>query len=170
MKRKGYQMRSKNRKFHTIWHVTAIFVVLFIKSSGAQTDKEQTPGEVREAIDRNNAQYIKSYSDADATALAAVYDSKGSRLSSNGVVHLGREKITAVVSRFLNNVGPVKVSLETVDLWVVDDLAYETGKWTYTYTPKGKEERTSGSRYVTIWKRQANKDLKMLADMAVPGT
>ncbi len=162
-------MRSKNTKLHTIWQVTAIFVVLFITSSRAQTDKEQTQDEVREAIDRSNEQYIKAYADADAAALAAVYDSKGSRLSSNGVVHLGRKKITAVVSRFLNNVGPVKVTLETVDLWVVDDLAYETGKWTYMYTPKGKEKRTSGGKYVTIWKRQANKDWKMLADMAVPG-
>ena len=162
-------MRSKNRKLYTIWQVTAIFIVLFITSSLAQTDKEQTPGEVRGAIDRGNAQYIKAFADADAAALAAVYDNKGARLSSNGVVNHGREEITTAVSRFLNNAGPVIVTLETVNLWVVDDLAYETGKWTYTFAPKDQEERTIGGRYVTIWKKQANKDWKILADMAVPG-
>ena len=49
----------------------------------------------------------------------------------------------------------------------MDDLAYETGKYTYTFTPPGKAETQTGGHYVTIWKRQADGGWKIMADMGV---
>ena len=68
-----------------------------------------------------------------------------------------------------SDVGPVQVTIETVDLWVVEDLAYETGKWSYTFTSPDAERRTIGGRYVTVWKRQAEGSWKILGDLGVPG-
>jgi ketosteroid isomerase-like protein len=65
-------------------------------------------------------------------------------------------------------VGPVVVTLETADLWVVGDMAYEAGAWTYRYTPSGGTERVSGGRYVTVWRRQAGSGWRILADLSVP--
>ncbi len=148
---------------------TTLTTLLTLIASGPHLHA-QTPKEVRGAIDGGNAQYIAAFANADARALAGVYDRNGARLSPNGAVTRGQEAIAREVAAFLDRAGPVTVTIETVDLWVVDDVAYETGLWSYTFTPQGEEERTVGGRYVTIWKQQASGGWKILADMGVPGT
>ena len=124
---------------------------------------------VWEEIHRNNALYIKAHADADAEAVAALYDADGARLSRNGRYARGREAIAETVAAALDRVGPMKVRIETLDLWVVDDRAYETGSWSFTYTPPEDERRTIRGRYVTVWKRQADGGWRILADVDVPG-
>jgi ketosteroid isomerase-like protein len=85
------------------------------------------------------------------------------------VVVRGRPAIAESVAEFMKSVtGPIKVSIETQDLWAVDDLVYETGKYTYTFTPPGKSETQTGGHYVTIWKRQSDGGWKIVVDMGVP--
>jgi uncharacterized protein (TIGR02246 family) len=128
-----------------------------------------TDPEIRKAIDSGNAKYIDAFARSDAGALAGLYDESGSRLSPKGVVVRGRPAIAESVAGFMKSVtGPIKVSIETQDLWAVDDLVYETGKYTYTFTPPGKSETQTGGHYVTIWKRQADGGWKIVADMGVP--
>ena len=124
----------------------------------------------RHAIEQGYQQYIAGFAETDAGKVAAVYDSLGARLSDGGRVEQGRAAITAGLSRFFNRVGPVTVTVEVADLWLVDDLVYETGTWSYTYTPPGEAEKTAGGRYVTVWRKQSDGGWKMLADMGVPGT
>lgn len=126
--------------------------------------------EVRAAIDSGNSAYVAAYAHVDATALARVYDTEGARLSDNGRTVRGREAIAASVGAFLSQVGPVHVRLETVDVWVIEDQAYETGIWSYTYTPAGATKRTIGGRYVTVWRQQSDGGWRILADLGVPGT
>lgn len=124
---------------------------------------------IRKAIDAGNARYIDAFAKSDAGALAALYDESGSRFSPKGIVVRGRPAIAESVAGFMKSVtGPIKVAIETEDLWVVDDLAYETGKYTYTFTPPGKSETQTGGHYVTIWKHQADGSWKIMADMGVP--
>ncbi len=126
--------------------------------------------DARAAIDSMNALYIAAYAAADGHALAGVYDANGARLASNGQYSRGTEAIAAAVGEFVGRVGPVAVTLETADLWLLDDRAYETGEWSYTFTSEGEAKRTIGGRYVTIWQRQPDGDWKIWADMGVPGT
>jgi len=126
--------------------------------------------QVRAAIDSGNAAYVAAFAKPDHEALARVYDPGGARLSANGAMSRGRDAVVAEVRDFVKRSGPVRVTLETVDLWVMDDLAYETGKWSYSYTPAGSPARTIGGRYVTVWRRQADGRWLILADMGVPGT
>jgi uncharacterized protein (TIGR02246 family) len=124
---------------------------------------------IRKAIDAGNAKYIDAFAKSDAGALAALYDESGSRFSPKGIVVRGRPAIAESVAGFMKSVtGPIKVAIETEDLWVVDDLVYETGKYTYTFTPPGKSETQTGGHYVTIWKHQADGSWKIMADMGVP--
>ena len=98
----------------------------------SQLHGQESAQRARAAIDSVNAAYIRHMGTPDAVAFAEVYDADGARLSSGGRVARGREAITEAVSRFVVTVGPVIVSLQTLDLWVVGDLAYETGTWSYT--------------------------------------
>ncbi len=158
------------RRTHVLWRLPWMAVVLLTTAAAAQSPATPSTTTVREAIDRGYADYVKAFAEADAAALAAVYDAQGARLNSNGVVVQGRAAIIEDVSRFLGRVGPVEVIIEIVDLWVIDDLVYETGTWSYRFTPSGQDQQTVGGRYVTVWKRQPGGAWKILADLGVPGT
>ena len=125
--------------------------------------------EVRRSIDRGNQQYITAFKQRDAVDAADVYDERGSRLYAKGVVIRGRKTIKADLERFFKQSGPVTVTLETLDLWVTDDLAYETGKWSYTFKPPGQNQKTIGGRHVRVWKKQRDGTWKILAGMGLTG-
>ena len=148
----------------------ALWLVIAMSPIPALAQETPDPMAVRAAIDSGNAAYIKAYAHEDAAALAQVYDPDGARLNSNGLMARGREAIAASVGAFLKRVGPVRVRLETVDMWVTGDHAYETGIWTYTYTPPDAAERTIGGRYVTVWRQHSDGRWRILADLGVPGT
>jgi uncharacterized protein (TIGR02246 family) len=136
----------------------------------AQTAPPVDVAPVRRSIDAGNAAYIAAFKRADAKALAQVYDPEGARLNEGGVVVRGRTAIADDVGKFVGQVGPVRVTLDSKDLWLMGDTAYETGLWSYTFQPKGKAEQRIGGHYVTVWKRQPDGGWKILADMGVPGT
>ena len=126
--------------------------------------------EIWEQIHRHNAVYIKAYADGDAARIAGLYDPEGARLSPGGVVVHGREAILTATRTFLGEVGTVRVIIRPADLWVVDDLAYESGEWSWKFTPGDREPRRLGGRYVTVWRRQPDGGWGILADLSVPGT
>ncbi len=149
----------------------AIFFLAFVTVARAQEPAQSsvTDPEIRKSIDAGNAKYIDAFARSDAGALAGLYDESGSRFSPKGVVVRGRPAIAESVAGFMKSVtGPIKVSIETQDVWVVDDLVYETGKYTYTFTPPGKTETQTGGHYVTIWKHQSDGNWKIFVDMGVP--
>jgi uncharacterized protein (TIGR02246 family) len=122
---------------------------------------------VRAAIDDGNAQYIRAFGAGDAAGVAAVYAPDGSRFERNGVVLRGRDAIRADLTQFIERVGPVIVTIETSDFWVVNELAYETGRWSYTFTPPGQGRQRVGGRYVTIWRQQQDGGWRIFADIGL---
>jgi uncharacterized protein (TIGR02246 family) len=124
----------------------------------------------RRGIEAGNAQYRAAFLAMDADRLAAVYDSQGARLGDKGEVVRGRAAIAGDVAAFVSRTGPVTVTIETAQVWLIDDTAYETGAWSYTYHPQGQGTQRIGGRYVTLWRHQPDGGWKIWADMGVPGT
>src|SRR4051812_10093858 len=147
-----------------------VFLLCLSAPAMAQTYPSAERTSVRRAIDAGNAAYIAAFKRADAKALSQVYDPEGARFNEGGVVIRGRDAIADDVRKFVEKAGPVRVTLESKDLWLLGDTAYETGLWSYTFHPKGKAEQRIGGHYVTVWKRQPDGGWKILADMGVPGT
>jgi uncharacterized protein (TIGR02246 family) len=148
---------------------TALGLVLTVCLFGIiSAFSQDSSADVRKAVDAGNAKYIGAFSKLDANALAAVYDQDGVRLGPKGTYARGRDAIAKKVNQFMQSVsGPIKVTIDTTNLWVVDATAYETGKYTYTFTLTGKNESQVGGHYATIWKKQADKSWRILADMGV---
>jgi uncharacterized protein (TIGR02246 family) len=143
---------------------------LCLNAAHAQQIPDKSPDvdrEVRRSIDQGNQQYITAFKHRDAVGAADVYDERGSRLYAKGVVIRGRTAITADLERFFKQSGQVSVTLETLDLWVTDDLAYETGKWSYTFKSQGQDQKTIGGRHVRVWKKQRDGTWKILAGMGL---
>lgn len=125
---------------------------------------------VRRAIDGGNAKYIAAMADMNADAFAAVYDRAGSRLNEGGRVLRGQQEIAYAMRQYFRRTGRVQVILETLDVWVIDDLAYETGNWRHKWTPQDQAEVRTGGKYVTIWRKQPDSGWRIWADLGVPGT
>ena len=147
-----------------------IFLLCLSAPAVAQTSQSAEKASVQRAIDAGNAAYIAAFKQADAKALSQVYDAQGSRLNEGGVVVRGRAAIVKDVGDFVSQVGPVRVTLESKELWLIDNHAYETGIWSYGFQPQGKAEQHIGGHYVTVWKKQPDGGWKIWADMGVPGT
>jgi uncharacterized protein (TIGR02246 family) len=136
----------------------------------AQTGQPADVAAASRGIDAGNAAYIAAFKRADANAVSQVYDQEGVRLNQGGVVVRGRNAIADDVRKFVGHVGPVRVTLDTKELWLVGNTAYETGVWSYNFQPKGQADQRIGGHYVTLWKRQPDGGWKIWADMGIPGT
>jgi ketosteroid isomerase-like protein len=119
-----------------------LLLIALTPSLVAQTSHSPDIFTVRQSINAGNAAYIAAFKNADAKALSQVYDFRGARLNEGGVVVRGRKAIQDDVGKFVATVGPVRVTLETKEVWLIDDNAYETGLWSYTFQPQGKPSST----------------------------
>jgi uncharacterized protein (TIGR02246 family) len=124
--------------------------------------------EAKRAIDKGNAEWIEAWEKGNPEMLAAIFTDDGVMLSQDGKVFKGRQQILERQKAAMQSVTrPIKVSVITVKIWLDGDAAYETGKYKYEYTEKGKPTTEEG-RYVTMWKRQGDGSWKLAMDMAVP--
>jgi uncharacterized protein (TIGR02246 family) len=140
------------------------FVAAFVSTAFAAPEIS----EARKAIDKGNAQWVEAWDKADASLIAKLFAEDGVLLSRNGKFFKGPEQILAHMKPVLEGAGKgVKATVMTVDLWLDGDVAYETGTYSYKYQENGKPVNEEG-RYVTIWKRQANGDWRIVTDMGVP--
>ena len=124
--------------------------------------------EARRAIEKGNAQWVEAWAKGDPSITASLFTYDGVMLASKGRLIKGRPAIFERQKAAMAGVDPgVKVTVTTVDVWLDGDIAYETGKYKYEYTEKGKPSIDEG-RYVTMWKRQKDGSWKLVMDMGVP--
>jgi uncharacterized protein (TIGR02246 family) len=127
-----------------------------------------TLAEVRRAIDAGNAQWSDGWRRGDAATVAAVFAPDGVQLGASGRVIKGRDAIRDRQAAAMKGADPgVVVTVTTTQVWLDGDAAYETGRYKYAYTDKGKPGADEG-RYVTAWKRQRDGTWKLAMDMGVP--
>lgn len=152
----------------------AALLALGLLAVGIPTDlraqAQPTVDVVRRAIDGGNAKYVAAMADMNADAFASVYDPRGSRLNEGSRVLRGREEIAYAMRQYFRRTGRLQVKLETLDVWVIDDLAYEAGNWEYRWTPQDQSQVRTGGKYVTVWRKQPDSGWRIWADMGVPGT
>jgi uncharacterized protein (TIGR02246 family) len=138
------------------------------KPSAAPEVASERFAEAKRAIDKGNAEWIEAWEKGNPEMLAAIFTDDGIMLSQGGKVFKGRQQIFERQKEAMQSVTrPIKVSVITVKIWLDGDAAYETGRYKYEYTEKGKPTTEEG-RYVTMWKRQGDGSWKLTMDMAIP--
>ncbi len=146
------------------------FIIAFVSFGGLGFSQQSTASKVRKAVDAGNKLYCTAYEKSDSLAFAAVYDENGARLEKTGEVVRGRAAISREMEEHWKQLlVPHRVTAETESLWVVDDLAYELGRFTFRLTPPKEDERTFTGHYLTIWKKQGDGGWKIFRDVNVTG-
>lgn len=129
----------------------------------------ESVAEVRRIIEKANAQWVEAWAKGDASMTASLFAEDGVQLAGQGKLVKGRQAIFERQKAAMAGVDPgVKVTVTTVDVWLDGDTAYETGKYKYEYTEKGKPAPPEEGRYVTIWKKRKDGNWKLSMDMGVP--
>jgi uncharacterized protein (TIGR02246 family) len=154
----------------TLLLVATLIVAFFSGLEGQENKNEQSTAlaDARKAIDKGNAQWVDAWDKADASLIAGLFAADGVLLGRNGKSFKGPKQILERMKTVMEAAGKgVKATVTTVDLWLIGDTAYETGKYSYTSQEKGQPVTDEG-RYVTTWRRQSDGSWKIIMDMGVP--
>jgi uncharacterized protein (TIGR02246 family) len=159
-----------NRRLGGLRIAFVILSVAFAHAEGqtANPPESEALAAVRRAIDKGNAEWSEGWAKGDAAMVAAIFADDGVQLASSGKLIKGRRQIQERQSAAMQGADAgVKVTVTTVNVWLDGDTAYETGRYKYEYTEKGKPGTDEG-RYVTIWKRQRDGSWKLSMDIGLP--
>ena len=115
---------------------------------------EVDPAEVRAAIDEGNAKFEEAVQNQDAAALAALYMANAVLLPPGGEIVRGRTDAEELWGAVMSGMGLKAVDLQTVELEISGDTAFEVGEAILTLEPEGGESATQFSKYVVVWKKE----------------
>lgn len=152
--------------------IAAVLIALTLSAlASAQTNKTNDArlAEARKAIDAGNPEWIAGQKAGDADRMASLFDKDGSQFGAQGQVIRGRKAIhDRFADGFKTNGPALDFTITTLEVWLVDDLAYDSGNYTLKLQPKGKDVASFAGKYVTIWKRQHDASWKIWVDFGVP--
>jgi ketosteroid isomerase-like protein len=126
--------------------------------------------DVQAIVARKNLAFGQSLLRGNATACAAAFALDGEILSPAEPIIRGRAAILKKYAKTLATTTFTQASLQTSELKVGGDTAYEIGHFTMHFKDSGNADspETLTGRYVRIWRRVGN-DWLIGVDAAQPG-
>ena len=122
------------------------------------------PFDFKSAIQRTIGEFETAAKAKNASKLAGIYASEATLLPPSSPMIKGTSNIQAFWQKFLD-AGAADPKLQTVSVESSGDLAYEIGTFQAMMPqPSGGASRSSG-KYLVVWKRQNDGNIKMVADM-----
>ena len=143
---------------------TVALLALIAAISSTAYAEEQAVREARAAIEAANAKFSEAFARGDAKALAAMYTSDAIALPPDSEMIRGNEAI-GEFWKGARNSGISSATLTTVDVGRSGDVAYEVGTVSLTMQAAANGQTTAASKYVVVWKRQADGSWKLHRDI-----
>jgi len=123
----------------------------------------QQSSSARKAIETNNSRFVETFNKGDAAAVADMYAAEAKLLPPNSQMIEGRQNIQAFWQIPIT-AGAKLQALDTVQVDVRGDLAYELGKYTFTIPQASGQSVTDQGKYLVVWKKQG-RSWKLLLDI-----
>jgi uncharacterized protein (TIGR02246 family) len=123
----------------------------------------QQSSSVRKAIETNNRRFVEAFNKGDAAAVADMYAAEAKLLPPNSQMIEGKQNIQAFWQVPIT-AGAKLQALDTVQVDVRGDMAYEVGKYTFTVPQANGQLVTDQGKYLVVWKRQGS-SWKLLLDI-----
>lgn len=123
---------------------------------------------VRRAIDAGNARYVEAWKRGDAKLFASGFADDGAELHPGQPMVYGRDAIKEHMERVFKVVRMQDGTIDTRDVFIIGDTAYETGRWRFTFVSEGRPAEPDSGAYVEVWKRERPGVWLMWRDIGVP--
>jgi len=120
---------------------------------------------VRSRIEETNAEFSAAVSHGDTAAIAALYTDDAIVLPPNAEMVRGRQAIKGLFDGMIQQMGIPQLTLRTMQVDEVGEMANEIGEYTLKFQPAGGEPVTDIGKYVVIWKRQGDDSWKLHIDV-----
>jgi uncharacterized protein (TIGR02246 family) len=119
------------------------------------------------AIQKANSQFITATSTGDVTTIAAPYADNAVFVRPDGTCIQGRAEIEKMYrTRFEQSGLPISTKLDSKNVILDGDVAYESGNAEVTVMKEGKPVITA-SRFLTIWQRGAEGEWKIVRNIVL---
>ena len=120
---------------------------------------------VRSRIEETNAEFSAVASRGDAAAIAALYTDDAVVLAPNAEMVRGKQAIKGLFDGMIQQMGIPQLTLRTIQVDEVGDMANEIGEYTLKFQAADGEPVTDIGKYVVIWKRQGDYSWKLHIDI-----
>jgi uncharacterized protein (TIGR02246 family) len=140
------------------------------KSPSEHTQRVQAQAEPRllSAIKKANTDFEVAMTKADTATIAEPYTPDAVFVSPDGTATKGRARIEQLYrDRFAKSGPAVAARIESEELMLGGNLAYERGRGELTRLENGKRV-SDWARFLTIWQRQADGDWKIFRNVVLP--
>lgn len=121
-------------------------------------------GEARSQIERVRSDWIAAAERDDAATVAAMYVEDAVMVGTGSPPARGRQAIQAALAQEFPT--SRNLSVESHDLTVSGDLAYDYGEFSVQVTPPGGRARTESGHYVVVLKRQPDGSWKIVRHLS----
>jgi uncharacterized protein (TIGR02246 family) len=133
---------------------------------GPETEGTQTGDatDARAQIERLRNDWIAAAERDDAATVAQMYVDDAAIVDAAAAPAQGREAIQTMLTQNFSSSRNLRVNSH--DLTVVGDLAYDYGEFSVQVTPPGQAERTQSGHYVVVLRRQADGNWKIVRHLS----
>jgi len=121
-------------------------------------------GQIRKSIEEVNATYSEAIQEGNLAGVVAGYADDATMIPPDGELIKGKQAIEEYY-RTLFQMGMKEVVLTTIEVEGSGGTVYEIGKTRVRIQPEGQEAIQDSSKYLVIWKRQADGTWKVHADI-----
>jgi uncharacterized protein (TIGR02246 family) len=137
------------------------FSLVQLSCSGPETFNED---QARKSIGEANAKYSEAMHQGNLAGVVGTYTDDATMFPPGGEMIKGKTAIEGLYRQFFQ-MGMKDIVLTTIDVGGCGDIIYEIGKTKVWIQPEGQEAIIDSTRYIVIWKRQADGSLKVHADI-----
>ena len=119
---------------------------------------------VEQELKDGTKRFVEAFNRGDVAAVADFYTDDAKILPPNMEMVNGKQAIKAFWES-AKAMGVRSMNLETVEVGIDGDLAYERGISTVTIQPEGAQASTRRGKYLVILKRQTDGSWKLAVDI-----
>ena len=145
--------------------IAAMFVLGFSLAQFSCSRPEAfNESKARKGIEEACAKYTKAIQEANVAGVIDVYTADATILPPGGEMVKGKQAIEEVYKNFFR-IGMKDVTFTIIEVGGSSDIAYEIGKTKVRIQPEGQAAIIDSTRYLVIWKRQADGAWKVHVDI-----
>lgn len=121
-------------------------------------------GQIRKSIEEANAKYSEAIQEGNLAGVVVGYTDDATMVPPDGELIKGKQAIEKYYRTFFE-MGMKEVVLTTIEVDGSGGTVYEIGKTRVRIQPEGQEAIQDSSKYLVIWKRQADGTWKVHVDI-----